>query len=137
MQDSAAQGSLLSVLAQETEHFSGSDLYELCAEAASIPLYEDTTAQPQCALLHTLPHSMLNQVQQSASVRVPWGLEAASIPLYEDTAAQPQCVLSHCAVLPHIMLSQEQPPASLSVAHTGKVLPARHSLRHSVSDCVS
>ena len=50
MQDSAAQGSLLSVLAQETEHFSGSDLYELCAEAASIPLYEDTTAQPQYVL---------------------------------------------------------------------------------------
>ncbi|CAK0782386.1 hypothetical protein CVIRNUC_005663 [Coccomyxa viridis] len=47
LEDSAAQGSLLSVLAQETEHFSGSDLYELCAEAASIPLYEDTTAQPQ------------------------------------------------------------------------------------------
>ena len=37
------------MLAQETEHFSGSDLYELCAEAASIPLYEDTPAQPQCA----------------------------------------------------------------------------------------
>ena len=55
MQDSAAQGSLLSVLAQDTEHFSGSDLYELCAEAASIPLYEDTTAQPQCVLSPCAP----------------------------------------------------------------------------------
>jgi len=42
LQDSAREGRLLSVLSQETENFSGSDLYELCAEAASIPLYEES-----------------------------------------------------------------------------------------------
>ena len=42
LQDNAREGRLLSVLSQETENFSGSDLYELCAEAASIPLYEES-----------------------------------------------------------------------------------------------
>ena len=34
----------LSALAARTEHFSGSDLYELCAEAASVPLNDFTEA---------------------------------------------------------------------------------------------
>ena len=42
VQDDAREGRLLSVLSQEPDNFSGSDLYALCAEAASIPLYEES-----------------------------------------------------------------------------------------------
>lgn len=45
LQDAPPQR-LLSVLANDTAHFSGSDLYELCAEAASIPLYEESAQVP-------------------------------------------------------------------------------------------
>ncbi|CAL5228726.1 g11911 [Coccomyxa viridis] len=44
LQDTPSKGRLLSVLSQELDNFSGSDLYELCAEAASIPLYEESAS---------------------------------------------------------------------------------------------
>ena len=44
LQDTPSKGHLLSLLSQELDNFSGSDLYELCAEAASIPLYEESAS---------------------------------------------------------------------------------------------
>ena len=42
------QDATLTRLAARTDHFSGSDLYELCAAAASIPANELSKAEMEC-----------------------------------------------------------------------------------------